>query len=55
MPDAYTSQFSGEEIDAAVRAAQIISGASTPAELRKKLEIRGDTIPVSAEGFDIDF
>lgn len=49
MPDAYTSQFSGEEIDAAVRAAQIISGASTPAELRKKLEIRGDTIPVSAE------
>lgn len=49
MPDAYTSQFSGEEIDAAVRAAQIISGASTLAELRKKLEIRGDTIPVSAE------
>lgn len=49
MPDAYTSQFSGEEIDAAMRAAQIISGASTLAELRKKLEIRGDTIPVSAE------
>lgn len=49
MPDTYTSQFSGEEIDAAVRAAQIISGADTPAELRKKLEIRGDTIPVSAE------
>lgn len=48
MPDTYTSQFSGEEIDSAVRAAQIISGASTPAELRKKLEIRGDTIPVSA-------
>lgn len=49
MPDTYTSQFSGEEIDSAVRAAQIISGASTPAELRDKLEIRGDTIPVSAE------
>lgn len=49
MPDTYTSQFSGEEIDAALRAAQIISGADTPAELRKKLEIRGDTIPVSAE------
>ena len=49
MPDTYTSQFSGEEIDAALRAAQIISGASTPAELRDKLEIRGDTIPVSAE------
>lgn len=49
MPDTYTSQFSGEEIDAALRAAQIISGASTPAELRNKLEIRGDTIPVSAE------
>lgn len=49
MPDTYTSQFSGEEIDSALRAAQIISGASTPAELRKKLEIRGDTIPVSAE------
>lgn len=49
MPDAYISQFSGEEIDSAVRAAQIISGASTPAELREKLEIRGDTIPVSAE------
>lgn len=48
MPDTYTSQFSGEEIDTALRAAQIISGASTPAELRKKLEIRGDTIPVSA-------
>lgn len=48
MPDTYTSQFSGEEIDSALRAAQIISGASTPAELRKKLEIRGDTIPVSA-------
>lgn len=48
MPDTYTSQFSGEEIDSAVRAAQMISGASTPAELRKKLEIRGDTIPVSA-------
>lgn len=48
MPDTYISQFSGEEIDAALRAAQIISGASTPAELRKKLEIRGDTIPVSA-------
>lgn len=48
MPDAYISQFSGEEIDSALRAAQIISGASTPAELRKKLEIRGDTIPVSA-------
>lgn len=49
MPDTYTSQFSGEEIDSAVRAAQIISGADTPAELREKLEIRGDTIPVSAE------
>lgn len=49
MPDTYRSQFSGEEIDAALRAAQIISGADTPAELRKKLEIRGDTIPVSAE------
>lgn len=49
MPDTYTSQFSGEEIDAALRAVQILSGASTPAELRKKLEIRGDTIPVSAE------
>lgn len=48
MPDTYISQFSGEEIDAALRAAQIISGADTPAELRKKLEIRGDTIPVSA-------
>ena len=48
MPDTYTSQFSGEEIDSALRAAQIISGASTPAELREKLEIRGDTIPVSA-------
>lgn len=48
MPDAYISQFSGEEIDSALRAAQMISGASTPAELRKKLEIRGDTIPVSA-------
>lgn len=48
MPDTYTSQFSGEEIDAALRAAQMISGASTPAELREKLEIRGDTIPVSA-------
>ena len=47
MPDTYTSQFSGEEIDSALRAAQMISGASTPAELRKKLEIRGDTIPVS--------
>lgn len=49
MPDTYTSQFSGEEIDSALRAAQIISGASTPAELREKLEIRGDNIPVSAE------
>ena len=49
MPDAYISQFSGEEIDATLRAAQIISGASTLAELRKKLEIRGDTIPVSAK------
>lgn len=48
MSDTYTSQFSGEEIDSALRAAQMISGASTPAELRKKLEIRGDTIPVSA-------
>lgn len=48
MPDTYTSQFSGEEIDAALRAAQIISGADTPAALREKLEIRGDTIPVSA-------
>ena len=48
MPDTYTSQFSGEEIDSALRAAQMISGADTPAELRKKLEIRGDTIPVSA-------
>lgn len=48
MPDTYISQFSGEEIDSALRAAQIISGADTPAELRKKLEIRGDTIPVSA-------
>ena len=48
MPDTYTSQFSGEEIDAALRAAQMISGASTLAELRNKLEIRGDTIPVSA-------
>lgn len=49
MPDTYISQFSGEEIDSALRAAQMISGASTLAELRKKLEIRGDTIPVSAE------
>ena len=49
MPDTYISQFSGEEIDSALRAAQMISGASTPAELREKLEIRGDTIPVSAE------
>lgn len=49
MPDAYISQFSGEEIDSAVRAAQLISGADTPAALREKLEIRGDTIPVSAE------
>lgn len=49
MPDTYTSQFSGEEIDSILRAVQILSGASTPAELRKKLEIRGDTIPVSAE------
>lgn len=49
MPDTYTSQYSGEEIDSAVRAAQIISGASTLAELREKLEIRGDNIPVSAE------
>ena len=48
MPDTYISQFSGEEIDSILRAAQMISGASTPAELRKKLEIRGDTIPVSA-------
>lgn len=48
MPDTYTSQFSGEEIDSALRAAQILSGADTPAELRDKLEIRGDTIPVSA-------
>lgn len=48
MPDTYTSQFSGEEIDSSLRAAQLISGASTPAELRNKLEIRGDTIPVSA-------
>lgn len=48
MPDTYTSQFSGEEIDAALRAAQIVSGADTPAALREKLEIRGDTIPVSA-------
>lgn len=48
MPDAYISQFSGEEIDSTLRAAQIITGADTPAELRKKLEIRGDTIPVSA-------
>ena len=48
MPDTYTSQFSGEEIDSILRAVQILSGASTPAELRKKLEIRGDTIPVSA-------
>lgn len=48
MPDTYISQFSGEEIDSALRAAQIISDASTPAELREKLEIRGDTIPVSA-------
>lgn len=49
MPDTYISQFSGEEIDSALRAAQMISGASTLAELREKLEIRGDTIPVSAE------
>lgn len=49
MPDTYISQFSGEEIDATLRAAQIISGASTLDELRKKLEIRGDTIPVSAK------
>lgn len=48
MPDTYISQFSGEEIDSALRAAQIISGADTPAALREKLEIRGDTIPVSA-------
>lgn len=49
MPDTYISQFSGEEIDATLRAAQIIPGASTLDELRKKLEIRGDTIPVSAK------
>lgn len=48
MPDTYTSQFSGEEIDSILRATQSLSGASTPAELRDKLEIRGDTIPVSA-------
>lgn len=55
MPDTYTSQFSGEEIDSALRAAQMISGASTPAELRNKLEIRGDTIPVSAEDSTLIF
>lgn len=49
MPDTYRSQFSGEEIDSILRAVQILSGASTLAELRNKLEIRGDTIPVSAE------
>lgn len=47
MPDTYTSQFSGEEIDAALRAAQIISGADTPAELREKLEIYGSNTALS--------
>lgn len=47
MPDTYTSQFSGEEIDAALRAAQIISGADTPAALREKLEIYGSNTALS--------
>lgn len=47
MPDTYTSQFSGEEIDSALRAAQIISGADTPAELREKLEIYGSNTALS--------
>nr|DAO60557.1 MAG TPA: hypothetical protein [Caudoviricetes sp.] len=47
MPDTYTSQFSGEEIDAALRAAQIISGAETPAALREKLEIYGSNTALS--------
>lgn len=47
MADYYTSQFSGEEIDAALRAAQIISGADTPAALREKLEIYGSNTALS--------
>lgn len=47
MPDTYTSQFSGEEIDSALRAAQIISGADTPAALREKLEIYGSNTALS--------
>ena len=47
MPDTYTSQFSGEEIDSALRAAQIISGAETPAALREKLEIYGSNTALS--------
>lgn len=47
MPDTYISQFSGEEIDSALRAAQIISGADTPAALRKKLEIYGSNTALS--------
>lgn len=47
MPDTYTSQFSGEEIDAALRAAQIISGADTPAAVREKLEIYGSNTALS--------
>lgn len=47
MPDTYTSQFSGEEIDSALRAAHIISGADTPAALREKLEIYGSNTALS--------
>lgn len=47
MPDTYISQFSGEEIDSALRAAQIISGADTPAALREKLEIYGSNTALS--------
>lgn len=47
MPDTYTSQFSGEEIDAALRAAQLFSGADTPAALREKLEIYGSNTALS--------
>lgn len=47
MPDTYTSQFSGEEIDSALRAAQIFSGADTPAALREKLEIYGSNTALS--------
>lgn len=47
MPDAYISQFSGEEIDSTLRAAQIISGADTPAAVREKLEIYGSNTALS--------